>query len=88
MSEKIYRIPVYYNVCEYVCVKAENAEQAHDFAEDHKDLFSTHCGEAQYLDDSYEVESDIGVYSEYDTDDNRWTHGEAYQTLYDATTKE
>ena len=56
----IYRVPVYYTVCEYVPVKAVSAEQAHDYVEDHMNDMKTHSGDAYYLDDTYEEESRQG----------------------------
>lgn len=58
---KFYKVPVYYQVCEYVTVKAENPEQARQWVEDHQDDIPTHLynAEANYIDESYEVEQDV-----------------------------
>lgn len=66
MSKKIYRVPVYYQMCEYVCVKADSAEQALKHVQDHQDEFKTHPDEAYYMDDSYEVETEADMVHGYD----------------------
>ena len=82
----VYRVPVYYNVCEYVCVKADSPEAARAYVERKQDKMSTHCGEAYYLDESYEIEDDIDMIHGYDETSREWDKGESYSSeFYDAT---
>lgn len=87
-NTKIYRVPVYYTVCEYVCVKAESEEQAQQYVIDNQDSMGTHCGDAYYMDDSYEVEPNEDSIMGYDEESRAWDKGESYsKTFYDATVR-
>ena len=89
---KIYRVPVYYQLCEYVCVKAESAQDAIDYVNTHSDDLPIHQAGAYYVDDSYEVENDDSVVNGYpeknDDGTMSWHHpNEVFsETYYDATT--
>ncbi len=87
MSEnKIYRVPVYYQVCEYVAVKAESADKAVKYVQDHMEDMPVHAGELYYMDDSYEVESDPNVLGcGYDEESRLWSRESYTETYYDAT---
>lgn len=77
-ENKVYRVPVYYSVCEYVPVKASSAEQARDYVKKHIDEMKTHSGDAYYLDDTYEVEEDVEMIHGYDESSHEWDKGESY----------
>ena len=82
----IYRVPVYYNVCEYVPVKAVSAEQARNYVKDHIDDMKTHSGDAYYLDDTYEIEEDLETIHGYNEQSREWDKGEEYShEFFDAT---
>jgi len=58
-KEKYFRVPVYYQVCEYVTVKADDEETARQWVEEHQDKIPTHLTpETSYIDESFEVEQD------------------------------
>lgn len=83
MAKQIYRVPVYYQMCEYVCVKADSAEQAIKHVADHQDELNIHPGEAYYMDDSYEVETDPGSVQGHDEDSKTWSRaGESFSQNY------
>lgn len=83
-DHKIYRVPVYYQVCEYVAVKAESAEKAVKYVQDHIEDMPVHVGELYYVDDSYEVESDSDILG-YDETSRLWSRESYTETYYDAT---
>jgi hypothetical protein len=56
----LYKVPVYYQVVEYINVEAESAESAIQQLKDTEDSIHTHCGDAHYIDESFEIESDPG----------------------------
>lgn len=55
---KFFKVPVYYQVCEYVSVKADSAEQARQWVDDNQDRIPTHLDnpKTSYVDESFEVE--------------------------------
>ncbi len=58
---KNYKVPVYYNVVEYVVVAAESEEAALKYIQENEGKIPTHCSSEQsYIDESFEVEADPG----------------------------
>ena len=84
-EKKIYRVPVYYQVSEYIPVKADSAEEAIEYVREHQDEIPTHCGEAYYLDESYEIESDPDTVRGYDEGSGLWAKESWIEGYYDAT---
>ena len=56
-----YKVPVYYEVVEYIEVEAESPEEAIELLRKKEDDIHTNCGDAYYVDGSFEIESDPGV---------------------------
>ncbi|WP_024858996.1 hypothetical protein [Ruminococcus albus] len=82
---KIYRVPVYYQVSEYVPVKAFSKEEAIEYVRKHQAEIPTHCGDANYIDESYEIESDPDVVLGCDEKSGLWEREVWNNEYYDAT---
>lgn len=67
---KIYRVPVYYQLCEYVCVKADSPEEAREYIEENQERFAIHPSQGYYIDDSYEVEKETDMIHDFDESAN------------------
>lgn len=85
---KVYRVPVYYQVSEYIPVKANSAKEAIEYVRQHQDEIPTHCGDAYYLDDSYEIESDPDVVYGHKEESGLWAKENWIKGYYDATKEE
>ena len=58
-KETIYQVPVFYEMCEYVFVKADSPRQAKDYVDEHKSEFPIHPEKAYYVDDSFTTDDDV-----------------------------
>ncbi len=67
-EETIYKVPVYYEMCEYVYVKADSPEQAKDYVDEHRFKIPIHPENADYVEDSFETDDDVDA-AEYITEE-------------------